>query len=505
MHTDARVLVAPDDQLLSRLAEQLPQPYVLSLQQAAAETCQILDTNTDALWRQGKLLAHCGQRVTLWNDAAPVSVRWPGEPPAFKGDISDPALLAAMGSVPKLRRLSPSFAFRQVRSRGALLDDNDKTCARLLAWTVSAEHGGGTVIQLRPLRGYDRELALLSDALQGLGASPDTTVASLFAQLGYHGHGYVANRPVELHSGTTVLAATTGMIRNNLTIARANEQGIIDDVDTEHLHDYRVSLRRVRSIISLLKGAYREDVQQSLKERFSALMRNTNRLRDLDVYLLDRASYYPLLPPALHEGLDQIFAAFQQERDDEWRTLARRFRSKAYRRNIAELEDDFARDDALPGGPMATEPVLDYAKALIAKRYRKVCKIALGIDADTPDHTVHALRLQCKKLRYLLDFFTPLFDEATIKHLIASLKQLQDNLGRFNDYSVQQQALQAFLDDRLQRKAPVSPRMIEAVGALVAIKHQLQLQERALVMEKFAGFHSAETEELFNTVFGGAA
>lgn len=127
----------------------------------------------------------------------------------------------------------------------------------------------------------------------------------------------------------------------------------------------------------------------------------------------------------------------------------------------------------------------------------------MSIDADTPDETVHALRLQCKKLRYLLDFFTPLFDEATIKRLITSLKQLQDNLGRFNDYSVQQLSLQAFLDGQLQGEAPVSPGMIEAVGALVAIKHQLQRQERALVMEKFAGFHSEETDAIVSHVFCG--
>ena len=503
MLNDARVLVADTPQLLDHLRDRLPQTYALQLQQTTEESCRILDTNTDALRHQGKLLAHCGRRLTLWGGPAPVSARWEGAEPAFKGDIADAALLQAMGSVPKLRRLIPTLHFKQIRHRAALLDDNAKTCARFMAWTIQTGQGGGTIVLLRPVRGYGEELALLEAALQALGASPDLTVVELFTRLGCQGHGYASSRPIELRPDTPVLAAACGMIRNNLAIARANERGVIDDLDTEHLHDYRVSLRRVRSIISLLKGAYRDDVQQSLKERFSELMRSTNRLRDLDVYLLDRASYYPLLPPTMHPGLDQIFAAFQKERDEQWRKLARHFRSKAYRQTMAELERSFARDDALPGGSLADAPSLDYAKALIARRYRKVCRIAMSIDADTPDETVHALRLQCKKLRYLLDFFTPLFDEATIKRLITSLKQLQDNLGRFNDYSVQQLSLQAFLDGQLQGEAPVSPGMIEAVGALVAIKHQLQRQERALVMEKFAGFHSEETDAIVSHVFCG--
>ena len=89
--------------------------------------------------------------------------------------------------------------------------------------------------------------------------------------------------------------------------------------------------------------------------------------------------------------------------------------------------------------------------------------------------------------------------------MIKALKRLQDNLGRFNDYSAQQIALQEFLDQQLQGNKKVSPKMIEAIGALVALKHQMQLKERAQVMESFANFHSEETEQLIHDLCSSSA
>ncbi len=68
---------------------------------------------------------------------------------------------------------------------------------------------------------------------------------------------------------------------------------------------------------------------------------------------------------------------------------------------------------------------------------------------DTEDEVVHQLRINCKKLRYLMEFFAPLFPENEIKTLIKALKLLQDNLGNFNDYSVQQIFLRQVLNEKM--------------------------------------------------------
>ena len=71
---------------------------------------------------------------------------------------------------------------------------------------------------------------------------------------------------------------------------------------------------------------------------------------------------------------------------------------------LAALFADLKR---LEPGPNADRGAYGYACALIWKRYRKVCKLARSITPDTPDEIVHDLRIDCKKLRYLMEFFRP--------------------------------------------------------------------------------------------------
>ena len=107
--------------------------------------------------------------------------------------------------------------------------------------------------------------------------------------------------------------------------------------------------------------------------------------------------------------------------------------------------------------------------------------------------------LSIVELRYLMEFFTPMFDKAEVKIMIKALKKLQDVLGLFNDYSVQQDSLRDFLEAR----AAVAPRsaksraqemaVAQSVGELIAILHRRQLEQRALVEARFTEFDSKGT------------
>ena len=55
---------------------------------------------------------------------------------------------------------------------------------------------------------------------------------------------------------------------------------------------------------------------------------------------------------------------------------------------------------------------------------------------------LHQLRIECKYLRYLLEFAQPLFSSACGR-LITSLKELQEDLGQLNDAAVSRTLLAA--------------------------------------------------------------
>ena len=100
-----------------------------------------------------------------------------------------------------------------------------------------------------------------------------------------------------------------------------------------------------------------------------------------------------------------------------------------------------------------------------------------------------------------MELFAPLFPVRETKKLVKPLKRLQDNLGLFNDYSVQQERLGDVL--RRMEEAPDAGdiEIAQSVGALVAVLHRLQREERAKVMASFETFNSRDTCQVFRSLF----
>ena len=414
-------------------------------------------------------------------------------------DLAEGPVKAALRDTSPLRSLLAVGAGTAGRSRFALVDGEGKTRARADAIVLRTPDATVTLAALHGLRGYDRALAALSAHLRGLGRPHE--IADLEAML-FPGHTpYDPKITPELAPDETAHDAANDIIRAQFGVMRQNEAGIIADHDTEFLHDFRVALRKIRSVLSLFRGVYEPTEAALLKRRFSALMAPTGRMRDLDVYLLERAHYYALLPESLHDGLSRMFDIFARERRREHRKIIRWLESEEYRAAMAALDDLFRAGPAR--GAEADHPAHDYACGLIWKRYRKVCRVAAGIGADTPDEEVHELRIQCKKLRYLMAFFAPLFPKGEFRALIAPLKTLQDNLGLFNDYSVQQRTLGAFVARHPATRRAQDLEMATSIGALIAVLHQRQQQERARIEESLVHFDSPAIRRRFARLFRG--
>ena len=154
----------------------------------------------------------------------------------------------------------------------------------------------------------------------------------------------------------------------------------------------------------------------------------------------------------------------------------------------------------IKSGPQAHRPSLSFARRLIMKRYRKVSKTGRALDETTPDLSIHQLRIHCKKLRYLMEFFTPLFPPAEIKQLIRALKLLQNNLGNFNDYSVQQKFLEKLLESGVVGGAKALA-VAYSLGALTTMLYQLQGEERGRIVEHLAAFDSPDIRNAFTKLF----
>lgn len=476
-------------------------PYMVNVDKGEEGEGVLLDTFDNELLLSGKLLLQRGNMLWLQNFNSgtfvdqQIDTDW-----SYVSDLEQGPVTLQLGMISKLRALISVGTVAVKKDSGTILDDEGKTRVRFnnLVFTKGKKSMGVGCTQ--PLRGYGKAHEDLKEWLLKLGVDPCPIATDLYTFVGLSDDLYCAKPVITLSSTATVKISAMIIIQTFLGVARRNEDGVIGDYDTEFLHDYRVSLRKVRSVLSLFKGGFAGDETSRLKNEFSELMQQTNTLRDLDVYLLDQSTYYKLVPTTTHAGLDVLFAGLKKTRKTEHKKVVKYISGKNYASRIEGLEKVFSKPSNLESGANSDANGRIFGCNLILKRYVKVSKIARLIDKDTDDEVVHQLRIHCKKLRYLMEFFTPFFPAADIKSLIKSLKQLQDNLGRFNDYSVQQLFLKTILTSG-NYSSGKGLMVAESIGALTAMLFRLQRKERNLVMKNFARFDSSEIRDCFNELF----
>jgi CHAD domain-containing protein len=69
---------------------------------------------------------------------------------------------------------------------------------------------------------------------------------------------------------------------------------------------------------------------------------------------------------------------------------------------------------------------------MLARRHRKFVRIATHLLRATNEER-HAARIAAKRLRYVAEFFAPLFARKRSRTYLERLATLQDALGRIND------------------------------------------------------------------------
>jgi CHAD domain-containing protein len=120
----------------------------------------------------------------------------------------------------------------------------------------------------------------------------------------------------------------------------------------------------------------------------------------------------------------------------------------------------------------------DLSRKYIGKQYQRVVTQGRQITQSTPDLTLHSLRIQCKYLRYMFEFFSSLLAEKKVTALIKRLKNLQDYLGDFNDLCQQQKRLNVYIS-RFDPPINANTNTHAAIGGLIGALFRRQQEVRA--------------------------
>jgi CHAD domain-containing protein len=110
------------------------------------------------------------------------------------------------------------------------------------------------------------------------------------------------------------------------------------------------------------------------------------------------------------------------------------------------------------------------------------------------------LRIDAKKLRYLLEFFSELYPVETVRSLVKDLKRLQDILGGFNDMVVQRGRNTALVEE-LTASGEASPDTLISVDRLAQAMAERQEEHRCALANRLDSFASANNQLLYRTTF----
>ncbi len=473
-----------------------------------------LDTYDHRLFKKGCLLTKEDGRLILRDtgDGTSLSLDLDAEGgmPRFWRDLPEGPLRDNLRSVIDVRALMPVVGVESRAAHLNLENEDGKTVAHVNFEDVEVGGDGADkkvihLLEALPMRGYAEEFQKLTRYISDLGLAPaEGNIFSIaLGAAGKKAGAYTSKVSVVLDTGMPSGKALKVVLSSLLETMRKNEDGIVNDIDTEFLHDFRVAVRRTRSALALMRDVFPEGVKERFKAEFSGIGRKSNELRDLDIYLLRREEYTEMLPPALRAGLDPLFDIIEREREEAHREFALELASDSYRRSIEAWEEFLHREepsgDALPG---ADAPVIGLAKLRIRKRYRKAIKLGKSIDGSSSDRDLHTLRIECKKLRYYLEFFESLFPADEIKEVIKHLKALQDNLGDYNDMHVQQERLKGYIS-KMDASEDEGRESIAAAGGLISELYMKQKQIRSEFHGRFEEFAGEEMKELFDDLFSG--
>jgi len=238
-----------------------------------------------------------------------------------------------------------------------------------------------------------------------------------------------------------------------------------DPDDIEALHDFRVSLRRLRTILRAFRPDLEPDIRRKDRRKLRKLARATGAGRDAEVLLEWLDSIRPDLATSEGPMADRLAAELRTERDGSYASVLARVGprfwklERSLRRRLSWLE--------LPPQPTNPASARSFAAALellVPMYARELAAAVDSIESPEDNAAVHAVRIQGKHLRYLVE---PLAEEVPgVSELVDRLKGLQDALGDLRDAQLLELRVRASDVDGVNSAAAGGPGEAE-LGALL--------------------------------------
>ena len=296
------------------------------------------------------------------------------------------------------------------------------------------------------------------ELLEGSAAAVFDVATSLSAQIALRpdnaskaerGYRLFQPEPLEVRrASTTVLKrkwtpqkALQIIVSDCLAHYVANVDGALSNDAPEYVHQLRVAMRRLRSAIRTFKPENVEIISADVKWLAGAL----GDARDWDVLLTDNL---PVLlggygDPALAKSM---MAAGKQRQTDGRKSARAALASPRATLLVLAIgrwvtvpgELTLLRDNDVAEADICDTPKMglaQFASKGIRRRHRQLLRDSANLSQLTPEAR-HQVRIDAKRLRYLVDFYSSLFSKSRVERYAKILGRIQDLLGETNDDAI---------------------------------------------------------------------
>ncbi len=288
------------------------------------------------------------------------------------------------------------------------------------------------------------------------------------------------------------------------------ESRVLQDKDTEDLHQMRVGMRRLRSAIAGFARAL--DLPPAVNQKnIAKIGRSLGKLRDLDVLLAAlKDDYRPLLPAKEQKSLDKVIKSLHKQRKHEVKKVRKSLNSKRYLNLKQGLQNWLEQPQYQAIGDLSIYPVLpdlllpQISQLLLHPGWLVGVELEAG-KIKVPEMftrervqqlleqeglLLHDLRKLAKKTRYNLELFSQFYGD-TYLYYVKQIEQIQEVLGQIQDCYVLREVLEKILQSAIANKMP------ELATLLIKTRYQ-KWQEWLILQEEFLDDQSRQ--ELRQTI-----
>jgi CHAD domain-containing protein len=320
--------------------------------------------------------------------------------------------------------------------------------------------------------------------------------------------------PPTLDPATPARAASTILLASLGDAVRATVEQIVRGDEPEAVHDLRLALRRTRCLLGPLRGVFTRTEAARLRTGLRWLGELSGPPRDLELLVERLEATREELPEPDREAIAVLLSMVCRDRDQARRALLKGLASARYGRlgdAWARLASSFLRPSRengstrlprqRPAAPAADQPIATVAAEAIVRAWRRLLRHGKKLSDSSAAEDFHEVRIDGKKLRYLLELFRSVYPAVDLAPTIENLKSLQNCLGDFNDAQVQEELLRE-MAPRLATADGATAESLLLVGRLIERSHRARRSARRRFEDRFSTLAAKDNRRRIRSLAG---